>query len=398
MEKRHLSIGSQPNWRTLGDTEVYLANALEDIVVNYPPRSRYPHEVLQGLWSGPTGIAYLMLQVSVHRPDILISGQPAAHWARGYVSGSRGHNLRLGSHGCGVSDERLAWEAVRAAVFKDMRHVREFVSSVSNIIQVQEFPDENLYGRAGTLYLLRLVRHWVPGSNELVDPAIAEISNTIMKNGPEWKWHGKRYLGAVHGDVGIVTQIVLTSPSLASQLESVLSRLLDMQHSDGNWPSHEGHHHSTKPLVQFCHGAPGFLFSLLALRQYFPGLHDRIDTAIERARQCVWNEGLLRKEPNLCHGVFGNALTLPLGPQREHFLGIATPEHVAEMKRMDPTGTVFQRADYGRPYSTLTSYTPGAVWAWLQCKEEVPRMLAYNDFDTIPGVEEQGSEIPLAAA
>lgn len=90
--------------------------------------------------------------------------------------------------------------------------------------------------------------------------------------------------------------------------------------------------------------------------------------------------------------------TFPVGPRRDHFLGIATPEHVAEMKRMDPTGTVFQRADYGRPYSTLTSYTPSAVWAWLQCKEEIPRMLAYNDFDNIPSVEEQRLEIPPVTA
>jgi len=307
MEKRHFST-SEPNLLTVGDTETYLTNALEDIVANYPPRSRYPHEVLQGLWSGPTGIAYLMLQVSTYRPDLLISGQPAAHWAQGYISGSRGHNLRLGSHGCGVSDEKLVWEAVRAAIFKDLSHVREFVSSVWQVLQVQEFPDENLYGRAGTLYLLRLVRHWVPDSNGLVNPAIDEISNIIIKNGPHWKWHGKRYVGAVHGDMGIVTQLVLTSPSLAPQLEPVVSKLLDMQHGDGNWSSAEGHGPNSKALVQFCHGAPGFILSLLAIRQYFPALQERIDAAVRRGRECVWNEGLLRKEPSLCHGVFGNAL------------------------------------------------------------------------------------------
>lgn len=83
-------------------------------------------------------------------------------------------------------------------------------------------------------------------------------------------------------------------------------------------------------------------------------------------------------------GLIHQYRTLPLGPQRNHFLGTATPEHVAEKKKMDSTGTVFQRADYGRAYSTVTSYTPSAVWAWLQCKEECPRMLAYNDFDEIP--------------
>ncbi|KAL2020041.1 hypothetical protein VTK56DRAFT_8944 [Thermocarpiscus australiensis] len=378
MEQRYLVIDS-PSLLTPGDTDVYLRAALEDIVTNYPPRSRYPHEALHGLWSGPTGMAYLLLKVSAIRPDLIINGHPAEHWARGYISGSRGHNLRLGSHGCGIGDEKLAFEAVRCAVSKDLHHVREFVSSVSQVLAVEEYPDETLYGRAGTLYLLRMVRHWVPGSNELLDPAVAEISNTVMNNGPHWRWHGRRYLGAVHGDIGIVTQLVLTSPSLAPRLQPILERLLGMQLADGNWPSSEESGGSGGGLVQFCHGAPGFVVSLLTLRPYFPDLHDRIDEAIRRGRECIWNQGLLKKEPSLCHGIFGNALALPRGPQREHFLAVATPENVARMKSSDPTGTVFERADYGRSYSTLTSYAPAAVWTWLVCREVTPKILAYND-------------------
>lgn len=69
-----------------------------------------------------------------------------------------------------------------------------------------------------------------------------------------------------------------------------------------------------------------------------------------------------------------------MGPHREHFLGVASPENVSQMKASDSTGTVFMRADYGRSYSTLTSYTPGAVWTWLVCREESPGILGYNDF------------------
>ncbi|GAB1319830.1 Abscisic acid ABA receptor [Madurella fahalii] len=380
MDQRYIVIDS-PDLLTVDNTDSYLTAALEDIVANYPPRNRYPHEILQGLWSGPTGIAYLLLQVSSHRPDLVIAGQPAEQWARRYIMapGSRGHNLRLGSHGCGVSDEKLAYEAVRSAVSKDLGHVRQFVSSVSQVLAVEEYPDENLYGRAGTLYLLRMVRHWVPGSNGLVDPAIAEISNTILNRGPHWKWHGRRYLGAVHGDIGIVTQLILTSPSLAPRLQPVLEKLLGMQLPDGNWPSSEESGGSGKGLVQFCHGAPGFVISLSALRSYFPDLHDRIDHGIRRGRECIWIQGLLKKEPNLCHGIFGNALALHHGPEREHFLAVATPENVARMKSSDPTGSVFERADYGRSYSTLTSYAPCAAWTWLVYQTKEPKILGYND-------------------
>jgi hypothetical protein len=65
------------------------------------------------------------------------------------------------------------------------------------------------------------------------------------------------------------------------------------------------------------------------------------------------------------------------GPQREHFLAVATPENVAHMKSSDPG--VFEQADYGHSYSTTTSYAPSAAWTWLVCREEDPVMLCYSD-------------------
>ncbi|EGS20263.1 uncharacterized protein CTHT_0040020 [Thermochaetoides thermophila DSM 1495] len=370
-------------------TLTYLTNALEDIISNFPPRNRYPSEFLHGLWSGPTGIAYLLLQVSSRKPELTIAGRTVKDWARAYIGStpaSRGHNLRLGSHGCGIGDERLAYEAVRCSVFAgedsdtDRQNVKTFVRSVMQIMDaVSEYPDELLYGRAGTLYLLRMVRTWVSGCDDLIGPAIVEVENAMLGNAPNWKWRGKRYLGAAHGDIGIVTQLVLTSPELAPRLEDTLSRLLEMQREDGNWPSSEeaASLGGGKGLVQFCHGAPGFVTSLLSLREFFPNLHDKIDAAVERGRECIWQQGLLKKEPCLCHGIFGNALTLARGEKRDHFLAVAVPENVARLKAQDPT--VFERADYGRSYSLTTSYTPSAVWTWLVAGDESPSILAYND-------------------
>jgi hypothetical protein len=48
--------------------------------------------------------------------------------------------------------------------------------------------------------------------------------------------------------------------------------------------------------------------ALLAVRGEFPGLEGRIDGAMERGRDVIWEKGLLRKEPSLCHGIFGNGL------------------------------------------------------------------------------------------
>ncbi|KAL2161795.1 hypothetical protein VTH06DRAFT_7579 [Thermothelomyces fergusii] len=398
-DDRYLTISPPPTPTFDGDTggdtattDGYLRAALEDIVTNYPPRSRYPQEALHGLWSGPTGVAYLLLSVSARRPDLTLRGRPVADWARAYLgpAGSRGHSLRPGSRGCGIADEKMAYEAVRcAAAAKEgegssseplRESVRRFVADcVAQVLAVDEYPDEMLYGRAGALYLLRMVRAWAgEASRELVDPAVAEVSNAILNRGPRWTWHGRRYLGAVHGDIGIVTQLVLTSPELAGRLRPALERLLDMQLPDGNWPSsEESGERGKKGLVQFCHGAPGFVLSLAALRPHFPELRDRIDAALESGRECVRMQGLLKKEPSLCHGIFGNALALAPGPERERFLAVATPESVARIKRADPS--VFERADYGRSYATTTSYAPSAVWAWLVWRDEEPKMLGYND-------------------
>jgi hypothetical protein len=74
-------------------------------------------------------------------------------------------------------------------------------------------------------------------------------------------------------------------------------------------------------LVQFCHGPLGFVVSLLAIRPHFSNMQTQIDEAIRR--------GLLTKEPNICHGITGNALALE-APQRNHFLCLATPERTEQ--------------------------------------------------------------------
>lgn len=221
------------------------------------------------------------------------------------MDGARGH-LRLGSR-CGLWCEKLAYDVVRACITRDAAYANEFLSSLPGALaQDGSWPGELLQGRAGTLYMLRMMRHWVPDSAVLLDRSIESLATTILAGGPEWKWHEKRYLGAVHGDIGFITQLVLAMPSLAGRLEDKLRDLLASQLANGSWPSSVGK--TDASLVQFCHGPPGFLHSLLSLRSYFPGLRQEIDASVEHARRCVWREGLLRKELSLCHRILGNAL------------------------------------------------------------------------------------------
>jgi hypothetical protein len=67
----------------------------------------------------------------------------------------------------------------------------------------------------------------------------------------------------------------------------------------------------------------------------------------------------------------------PPGPQRSHFLALATPEKIAEMKNQDPT--VFEAADYGHPDSTIMSYATSSAWTWMVWDKTIPNILLYND-------------------
>jgi len=125
-------------------------------------------------------------------------------------------------------------------------------------------------------------------------------------------------------------------------------------------------------FIHFCHGAPGFVVSLVAIRTYFPILQPRIDVAIKRGRKLIWERGLLTKEPNICHGITGNALALT-APKRDHFLALATPDHI---KKGIEDGT-FKRGDdaYGMLWGLA-----GRAWVWMNTMDGKDRgVVLYTD-------------------
>lgn len=250
-------------------------------------------------------------------------------------------------------NEQLAFWAVTCAVKQQALKIDD----VLTMMMEQLTPggsNEWLYGRAGLLYFLRVIRHWIPEAADELSIPIKKIIDHILAQAP-WSWHGKDYIGTVHGDIGIITQIVLSDPTYERELEPRLSYLLDLQDETGNWPSTASGTHNA--LVQFCHGAPGFVISLMALRRHFPNLQGRIDSAMERARRCILEKGLLVKEPNLCHGITGNALALA-SPQLEHFMAYTTTDTIDSFLKQrkyeandDPFGLFCGEA--------------GRAWGWL---------------------------------
>ena len=128
--------------------------------------------------------------------------------------------------------------------------------------------------------------------------------------------------------MGIITQLVLSSESsswLIDHLIPVLSSILiNLRLSWGNFPTRA--HSQRDDLIHFCHGALQFPVSLRTLVSPFPSLCSQILSAIAHAERCVLERRVLRKTLCLCHGVYGNTLSLPRG-QLLKFLKITCPRH-----------------------------------------------------------------------
>ncbi|KAH8882005.1 abscisic acid ABA receptor [Thozetella sp. PMI_491] len=374
MESNYIP-NDQPLLPRPADIKLLLSNTLQQILTEYPPQEKWELGQCFGAWQGPTSVAYLFLHVSTDLPGLIVNGEPAIHWARRYLEGERGPNgpQAADPEMCGLLSEKTGFLAIRACITKDKAHVQEFLATIPEALS-GDYNADIPYGRSGVLYALRMIRHWVPDYATLLEEPTKQIMDSILSEGPNWIVWESRYLGPGHGDIGNITQLVLANPSIAKTVQPWLERLLDLQRPDGNWDKIEGV--DGKDLVQWCHGAPGFVVSLVALRPYFPELHERIDHAIAKGAEVTWEKGLLRKGPNLCHGAFGNAMAFPPGERRDHFLALSLPEKIKEGQEADPT--LFPAVDYGT-FGLAQSYLPGLAWLLLKLDNENCPISCYND-------------------
>ena len=300
---------------TIEEAQDALLSSLRKIIDSYPP-VEHPHIGFSGFYYGPTSICFLLLSLSNLYPELRIHSKSLVEWSSAYLAISANHFHRTsvdGSH-CDVANERLTTLALMAVLEDNEQRVQELCEQVANLLEEDDNTScEWLYGFAGLLYLLRFCRHYLPQTANVIDSAIRDVVNFIMSHQP-WRWHGSDYIGAVHGTIGILTQLVLSMPSakdLLRQLTPILSRLLELQLPSNNFPTRES---STRDeLVQFCHGAPGFVTSLHTLQPFFPSLESKISSAIAKAERCILERGVLTKSPCICHGIYGNAMSLPRG-------------------------------------------------------------------------------------
>lgn len=360
------------NLRRVGDTQEYLRQSVEYILQGCPPKLPFASldargDCYRGLFLGPTALAYFFLLLSEKEPKLTIDGKTPREWTHAYLALGQDNIAPLLNTSCGVTNEYLAYNTVLACANNDVQRALKVTSALQNVDTDPSWV-EWLKGRAGGLYLLRAIRKFLPQCTKDVNRVIRILCDAILAQDP-WVWTEREYCGTVHGTIGVLTQVILSDASYAPRLESKLVALLDLQADNGNWPVVPSR---DLGLVHFCHGAPGFVVSLLAIREFFPALQERIDGAVEKGRSLIWERGLLRKEPNICHGIVGNALALT-GAQRGHFLEHATPTDVAR----GIAEATFVKEEGGR--FELLWGAAGRAWVWMDWEIDGGRVVLYTD-------------------
>ncbi|KAL4705148.1 hypothetical protein ACJJTC_018719 [Scirpophaga incertulas] len=198
------------------------------------------------------------------------------------------------------------------------------IQRLMNLISVlDDSPDELLYGKAGYLYALLFVNKYISVKDTIPSSHIEKVVEAIFESGKQfskkmksdcpllWQWHDKVYFGAAHGMAGILFMLLqareyINAADIRSFIKPSLDWLLSQQYASGNFPS-SLNSSSHDRLVQWCHGAPGFVPLCLLAYQIFEE-----DKYLKIALQCgevVWQRGLCKKGFSICHGVAGNAYT-----------------------------------------------------------------------------------------
>ena len=122
--------------------------------------------------------------------------------------------------------------------------------------------------------------------------------------------YGKRstYLDAVHGFVATASPLIRGRGLLGEEawaawqatIVETIGRTATREGTCANWRPELVPRGSREWIVQYCHGAPGFVVCLGDL----PG--DDLDELLLAAGETTWAAGPLAKGPGLCHGTAGN--------------------------------------------------------------------------------------------
>jgi hypothetical protein len=330
----------------------------------------------QGFFQGPTSIAYLFYKLSTIYPDLEFKGQCLLDWAQAYLELTKfGPKQPVTADHCGIANETLASLALNTVISNDASLAQQ-LCSYRSVVTEEEEPgsDEWLYGRAGFLYFLRLVKSSLINHKSvpvIIDATIENVVQRILISPRLWTWYGETYLGAAHGSIGIMAQLILSIGNKEPSFDGILDQLLGLQFDSGNFPACLDDSTPSDELVQFCHGGPGFVLALQSI--FRADLGPKLLEVIAAARADTWKRGLLTKTPCLCHGIAGNALALEDESQFNHFLAHMTTAQLDARNWLEDAGHTDR-------FAGLFGGEAGRAWVWAIADKGLPKTcIAFND-------------------
>ena len=247
---------------------------------------------------------------------------------------------------------------------------------------------ELMWGSPGTL-LAALFLHERTGNQRWAD--LFRLTANKLWQQLEWSpqhlcsyWtqtlYGQRstYLDAVHGFVATAVPLIRGRHLLGTDvwnawercIVNTIQRTADRQGGQVNWRPQLGRTtEEQKKLLQFCHGAPGFVICLAQM----PG--NALDDWLRGAGETIWAAGPLTKGSNLCHGTGGNGYALLKLYQRSQDSRWLERARAFAMHGIAQTQDDVQR--YGQSRHALWTGDPGfAIYLWdcLRAEAQFPTL------------------------
>jgi len=185
------------------------------------------------------------------------------------------------------------------------------------------------------------------------------------------------YLDAVHGFVATAHGLIRGRhllddwPLWKQRIAQTVTRTASREGDLVNWRAELIDPPGQPPavLMQFCHGAPGFVICLGS----FPG--DELDELLTAAGETIWAAGPLAKGSNLCHGTAGNGYAFLKLYERSGDAKWLERARAFAMHAI--TQTEADAATFGRLRHSLWTGDPGvAIYLWdcLRAKAEFPTL------------------------
>ncbi|KAG8760857.1 hypothetical protein FRC14_001416 [Serendipita sp. 396] len=371
------------------------------------------NDVDDSIYVGATGIALMYLRLIRQKESLNLSeeqekfllGRAMAYLSPRYSSPKTVRPGRLSplDSTLGPAIMRIILELTHPTGSGEVEIQEVDIDTLEQAITVAKQDDtgtnEVLYGQSGLLHALCQLRGAL-GNGRLSGKRLQGLTNDqtlqffadkIVDSGKShasqgiplyFEWHRTCYIGAIHGIAGIVTVLLQCPPNIIAKhrdviIQSIKYICLLVQQNEGHLPPSLPVRQRSNPLVQICHGTPGYFLLLATLKKIFSDwlqeIEQDIEISLQSASDVIWKQGLLYKGLGICHGVTGNAWPWLLmastnrGDNDEHLArALAFVQHATDLPPMPvPEGTKSPYRTPDRPYSLFEGLA-GAVCCWSE--------------------------------